>query len=58
VTWSELIQHGAKFAPNADVYLSVDTFDLMDQVVRVNYPLAGIRKEGQLVFLDGDEAGE
>jgi hypothetical protein len=40
-------------APNADVYLSLD---LPSYVVRLNVPLAGIRKEGQLVFLDGAEA--
>lgn len=50
MTWSELIAHGARFAPNADVYLAID---LPSHVVPLNVPLAGVRKEGQLVFLDG-----
>ena len=52
MTWSELIQHGSKFAPNAEVWLSVYP---ADRLVRQNYKLDGIRKEGQLVFLDGEE---
>lgn len=53
MTWSELIQLGSKFAPNADVWLSIYP---PDYLVRQNYKLAGVRKEGQLVFLDGEEA--
>lgn len=37
-------------APNADVYLTVD---LKSHLVPLNVPIAGVRKEGQLVFLDG-----
>lgn len=50
MTWSDLIQHASQFSPNADVYLSID---LPSYVARQNWPLTGIRSEGQLVFLDG-----
>jgi hypothetical protein len=55
MTWSELIQHGGKFAPNAEVWLSHPS--AINGVIE-NSRLAGIRKEGQLVFLDGAEVGE
>ena len=50
MTWSELIQHGSQFAPNADVYLSLH---LPHMLCRVNFPLADIRGDGEMVFLDG-----
>lgn len=52
MTWSELIQLGSKFAPNADVWLSIYP---SDHLVRVNYKLDGVRKHGDVVFLDGEE---
>jgi hypothetical protein len=55
MTWSELIQHSAQFAPNAEVWLSVDLPGYAEP--RHNYRLDQIRKEGQLVFLDGAEVG-
>jgi hypothetical protein len=58
MTWSELIQHGSKFAPNADVWLSVERQVVEGATYIENFRLDGIRKEGQLVFLDGAEVGE
>lgn len=50
MTWSELIAYGAKFAPNAEVYLSIHP---ETHLVRQNWPVMGVRKEGEVVFLDG-----
>jgi hypothetical protein len=50
MTWSELIAQGAKFAPNACVYISIHPDS---HLVRQNWPVVCVRKEGELVFLDG-----
>ena len=39
-------------APNAEVWMSVQP---ASHLVRQNYRLEAVRKEGQLVFLDGAE---
>ena len=43
-------------APNADVWLSVDLPGYVSP--RHNYRLKEVRKEGQLVFLDGEEVAQ
>lgn len=50
MTWSDLIALAANHAPQADVWLSVQT---SAHVVRQNYRLVSVRGDGECVLLDG-----
>ncbi len=50
MTWSELIALAPKHSPNADVYLSIH---LPHMLCRMNFPVAGVRGDGELVLLEG-----
>ena len=50
MTWSDLIALAANHAPQADVWLSVQT---SAHVVRQNYRLVHVRGDGACVMLDG-----
>ena len=50
MTWSELIALKHKHSPNADVYLSIH---LPHMLCRMNFPVARVRSDGEVVFLEG-----
>lgn len=49
MTVSELCQMLSERGPNREVYVSVHP---VSHVVRQNYPVIGIRTEGELLFVD------
>jgi len=50
MTWSDLIALAANHAPQADVWLSVQT---SAHVVKQHYRLVSVRGDGECVMLDG-----